>query len=490
MTDPTTDPALDPAAAPLDPVAPASNEPGLTGTPTAPVAVTPVQPSGRRVPIVPLAIALVAVLAGSALFMSGYSVGRQTAVEPGTPVSEDEAFRPFWDTYHTITERYAGGEVDRDALIQGAIRGMIEALDDPYSSYLTSDEYRDSLQGISGEFEGIGAEIATEDSAGAQGCATLGPDCRLVIVAPLAGSPAERAGLRSGDLVLAADGISLDGLTVDGARDRIRGPKGSVVTLTVQRDEAEPFALEITRDVIQQEEVESRDLADGTVGYVRLNGFSDRGADELEAALRAHVAAGVTGIILDLRGNPGGYVTAARDVASQFIGSGVVFSEQDADGTLTPTEALPGGVATDPSLRVVALVDGGSASASEIVAGALQDTGRATLVGETTFGKGTVQQWQELPGEGGAFRPDRRPLAHARTSAGSTTSACSRMSRSSSRTSSGRTRIRSWTAPSRSSAARDAPGGSWRPDPARSVGLALARTFGYGFPRTKGGDVQ
>ena len=404
MTDPTTDRASDTVAEPLDPGVPTSPEPGLIETPPAPVVVTEVQPGGRRLPIVPLAIALVAVLAGSALFMSGYSVGRQTAVEPGTPVSEDEAFRPFWDTYHTISERYAGGEVDRDALIQGAIRGMIEALDDPYSSYLTSDEYRDSLQGISGEFEGIGAEIATEDGAGEQGCATLGPDCRLVIVAPLAGSPAERAGLRSGDLVLAADGISLDGLTVDGARDRIRGPKGSVVTLTVQRDEAEPFALEITRDVIQQEEVESRDLVDGTVGYVRLNGFSDRGAEELEAALRAHVAAGVAGIVLDLRGNPGGYVTAARDVASQFIGSGVVFSEQDADGTLTPTEALPGGAATDPSLRVVALVDGGSASASEIVAGALQDTGRATLVGETTFGKGTVQQWQELPGEGGAFR--------------------------------------------------------------------------------------
>ena len=368
----------------------------------APVAAPAAAP--RRWPILPLAIAVVAILAGAALFLSGYSLGRQTAVEPGTPVGEDEAFRPFWDTYHTIQDRYAGGEVDRDALVQGAIRGMIEALGDPYSSYLTSEQYRDSLQGISGEFEGIGAEIATQDAAGEQGCATLGADCRLVIVAPLAGSPAEKSGLRAGDLVLAADGVSLDGLTVDGARERIRGPKGSVVTLTVQRDAAEPFALEITRDVILQEEVESRDLADGTVGYVKLNGFSDRGADELEAAIREHVEAGRTKLILDLRGNPGGYVTAARDVASQFIASGVVFYEQDADGTLTPTEAVPGGAATDPDIGVVALVDGGSASASEIVAGALQDIGRATLVGETTFGKGTVQQWQELTGEGGAFR--------------------------------------------------------------------------------------
>ena len=391
-----------------------TERPDALEVPLAPV-VMPTPPR-RRFPMLPVAIAIVTVLAGGALFMSGYSMGRQSAVEPGTPASDDEAFRPFWDTYHTITERYAGGEVDRDALVQGAIRGMIEELGDPYSSYLTSEQYRESLQGISGEFEGIGAEIATQAADGTQGCATLGPDCRLVIIAPLAGSPAEKAGLRAGDLLLAADGISLDGLTVDGARDRIRGPKGSVVTLSVQRGVDAPFALEITRDVIEQEEVETRDLAAGTVGYVRLNGFSDRGADELQAALKAHVDAGRTKLILDLRGNPGGYVTAAREVASQFVAAGVVFWEQDADGQQTPTDGVPGGAATDPSIRVVCLVDGGSASASEIVAGALQDSGRATLVGQTTFGKGTVQQWQELTGEGGAFRltiarwltPDKR----------------------------------------------------------------------------------
>ena len=391
-----------------------TERPDTLEVPLAPV-VMPTPPR-RRFRMLPVAIAIVTVLAGGALFMSGYSMGRQSAVEPGTPISDDEAFRPFWDTYHTITERYAGGEVDRDALVQGAIRGMIEELGDPYSSYLTSEQYRESLQGISGEFEGIGAEIATQAADGTQGCATLGPDCRLVIIAPLAGSPAEKAGLRAGDLLLAADGISLDGLTVDGARDRIRGPKGSVVTLSVQRGVDAPFALEITRDVIEQEEVETRDLAAGTVGYVRLNGFSDRGADELQAALKAHVDAGRTKLILDLRGNPGGYVTAAREVASQFVAAGVVFWEQDADGQQTPTDVVPGGAATDPSIRVVCLVDGGSASASEIVAGALQDSGRATLVGQTTFGKGTVQQWQELTGEGGAFRltiarwltPDKR----------------------------------------------------------------------------------
>lgn len=395
-----------------DPAAPDPAAPEPTGTQSA----TPRPAPARRVPILSISIVLVVLLAGGALFMSGYSMGRQSAVEPGTPIGDDAAFRPFWDTYHTILERYVGGEVDRDTLIEGAIRGMIDALEDPYSSYLTSEQYRESLQGISGEFEGIGAEISTQAADGTQGCGTLGPDCRLVVVAPLDGSPAERAGLLAGDLVLAVDGVPLDGLAVDGARDRIRGPKGSVVTLTVQRDDEDPFPLEITRDVILQEEVVSEVLADGTVGYVRLNGFSDRGAEELATAIQEHTAAGRTRLILDLRGNPGGYVTAARAVASQFIAAGPVFWEEEADGVQTPTDALPGGAATDPSVLVRCLVDGGSASASEIVAGALQDTGRALLVGSTTFGKGTVQQWQELTGEGGAFRltiakwltPDKR----------------------------------------------------------------------------------
>ena len=391
---------------PLDPEPPERPDVAVASdlpvAPDLPAAQTPA--TRRASPVLLMAVVVVALLAGGALFMSGYSMGRQTALEPGTPVSEEAAFRPFWDTYHTINERYAGGDVDRDAIVQGAIRGMIDALGDPYSSYLTSEEYHDTLEGISGEFEGIGVEIATQAADGTQGCATLGPDCRLVIVAPLAGSPAARADLRTGDFILAADGVSFDGLTVDGARERIRGPKGSTVTLSVQRADEEPFALEIVRDVILQEEIVSRDYADGAVGYVRLNGFSDRGATELAAALRAHLEADRTKLILDLRGNPGGYVTAARAVASQFIASGPIFWEQDAAGSQVSTDAQPGGVATSDEIQVVCLIDGGSASASEIVAGALQDTGRARLVGQTSFGKGTVQQWQELTGEGGAFR--------------------------------------------------------------------------------------
>ena len=372
--------------------------------------------SSRRAAMLPIAVTVVALLTGGALFLSGYTMGRQASAEPGTPGSESAAFRPFWDTYHTIRDRFAGGDVNRDAVVQGAIRGMIDSLADPYSQYLSSQEYRSNLQGISGEFEGIGAELATQASDGTASCATLGPTCRLVIIAPLGGSPAEKAGLRAGDLVLATDGVPLDGLSVDAARAKIRGPKGTVLELSVVRGKAAPFALKITRDVILEQEVESKTLADSTVGYIRLEGFSDRSAADLTEALRTHVQAGRKKLVLDLRGNPGGYVTAARVVASQFIGSGTIFWEQDAKGNQSATEATPGGVATDPSIQVVALIDRGSASASEIVAAALQDAGRATLVGQRSFGKGTVQQWQELPGEGGAFRltiarwlsPDKR----------------------------------------------------------------------------------
>jgi carboxyl-terminal processing protease len=381
---------------------PADPEPVMSGSP--PDAHEQVaQP--RHIPFLAISIALVAVMAGSALFLSGYSMGRQAAAEPGTPRSESEAFQPFWDTYHAIGDRYAGGEVDRTLVVQGAIRGMISALGDPYSAYLTSDEYRTSLLGIGGQFEGIGAEIAGQGADGSDGCTPLGEACHLVVTKPLEGSPAEKAGMMTGDIVVSVDGTTLDGLTVDAARERIRGPKGSVVKLAVRRGvAAAPIQLTITRDIVQKKEVDSEVLAGGTVGYIGLSGFSDGAADQVVDALEEHLAAGRTKLVLDLRGNPGGYVTAARKIASQFIASGPVFWEQDAKGTQVPTDSLGDGVATAADLRVMVLIDGGSASASEIVAGALQDTGRAQLVGQQSFGKGTVQQWQELGGEGGAFK--------------------------------------------------------------------------------------
>jgi carboxyl-terminal processing protease len=395
MTDRAPDDAPDPAETASDP-----------GLPPEPVPVpAPAPVAGRRSSVLVTALAIVAVLGGSALFVSGWTLGRQSALTPGTPSGEADAFQPFWDTYRAVTERYAGGEVDRKTLIEGAIKGMIGSLDDPYSQYLTSEEFKESLRSISGEFEGIGATIGTVDASGATStCTTLGAGCRLSIVAPIPGSPAEKAGVQPGDVIEAIDGASLDGLTVDAARNKVRGPKDTAVVLTIQRGTGAPFDLEIVRAVIVTPEVETKSLADGAVGYIRLAGFSDHAAEQFNAAVEAVVEGGQKQLIVDLRGNPGGYVTAARDIASQFLSAGTIFWQQDADGTLVATVATPGGAATDPSIRLVLLVDGGSASASEIVAGALHDRGRATLVGSTTFGKGTVQQWTQLEDDSGGFR--------------------------------------------------------------------------------------
>jgi carboxyl-terminal processing protease len=395
MTDRAPDDAPDPAETASDP-----------GLPPEPVPVpAPAPVAGRRSSVLVTALAIVAVLGGSALFVAGWTLGRQSALTPGTPSGEADAFQPFWDTYRAVTERYAGGEVDRKTLIEGAIKGMIGSLDDPYSQYLTSEEFKESLRSISGEFEGIGATIGTVDASGATStCTTLGAGCRLSIVAPIPGSPAEKAGVQPGDVIEAIDGASLDGLTVDAARNKVRGPKDTAVVLTIQRGTGAPFDLEIVRAVIVTPEVETKSLADGAVGYIGLAGFSDHAAEQFNAAVEAVVEGGQKQLIVDLRGNPGGYVTAARDIASQFLSDGTIFWQQDADGTLVATVATPGGAATDPSIRLVLLVDGGSASASEIVAGALHDRGRATLVGSTTFGKGTVQQWTQLEDDSGGFR--------------------------------------------------------------------------------------
>jgi carboxyl-terminal processing protease len=372
-----------------------------------------------------IAVALVAVLGGGALFMSGYVLGQRAELQPGTPGSEEAAFQPFWDAYHAIRDRYALEPVDRKTIIEGAIRGMVESIGDPYSTYLSSEDFRQTLQDINGEFEGIGAEIGTVNAAGETvDCSEFGADCRLVVVAPLEGSPAEEAGLRPGDVIAEVDGSTLDGLTPDEARDRIRGEKGTTVVLRIEREGVDPFEVSITRDTIHQREVITDDYADGAVGYIRLTGFSENGATRFVEAVQTALDKGQTKLIVDLRGNRGGFVTAARTVASTFIKDGPVFWEQDAQGRQTPTEAgvthpdgsVTKGIATDKDLELVVLIDQGSASASEIVAGALQDTGRATLIGETSYGKGTVQQWIEFDNDTGGLKltvarwltPDKR----------------------------------------------------------------------------------
>ena len=411
--------------------------PQPTGLVDQPILAPVLRAPGERRRGWPLAVALVlvTVMGGGALFLSGYAIGHDQGRTPSGDASDAQAWQPFWDVYDAIRQRYPLGPIDRTTLVEGAIRGLVESVGDPYSSYLSPEDFRGTINDISGTFEGIGAEIGAVDSAGnTSDCSPFGPDCQLVIIAPLEGSPAEGAGLKPGDVIASVDGKTLDGLTPDEARDRVRGPAGTDVVLHILRYASAPaaatpspapagsggpagsgapgpsptprapveeFDVTLTRAKIQRREVTARELGGGTIGYVRLSGFSEDGAKQLTTALKADVDKGIRKIILDLRGNPGGFVTAARTVASQFIADGPVFWREDAQGNQTETDAEPGGVATDPSIKVVVLIDKGTASAAEIVAGALQDRGRARLIGETSFGKGTVQEWYDLGEVGG-----------------------------------------------------------------------------------------
>jgi carboxyl-terminal processing protease len=280
---------------------------------------------------------------------------------------------------------------------------MFKALGDPFSSYMTGEAYRASLTGLSGQFEGIGAVITTEDAAGKQGCTPAGTSCRIAIVRVIPGSPAEQAGLRAADVIMSVDGTSVAGKTTDDVVNLVRGPRGTVVTLLVARD-GTTFDVRITRAIINPSDVTSRLIDDGALGYIQISSFGSGVAADFTGQLRTLLAAGVHGIVLDLRGDPGGFVDQARTIASQFVASGPIYWEQTAGGARAPYGAEPGGIATNPKLPVIVLVDKGTASASEILAAALQDTGRGRLLGTTTYGKGTVQEWQLLGQDAGGFR--------------------------------------------------------------------------------------
>ncbi len=363
------------------------------------VGAAPAGPASRT-PLV-AALFLVAVLAGSALFASGFTLGIQQSLAPGTDAGEQGLFDPFWEAYGKIRAEYVGS-YDPKLVVEGAIKGMFGALDDPFSSYMTSEEYHDSLSQVSGEFEGIGATMSAQDDAG-DTCTPLSATCHLLVASVVAGSPAEAAGVRANDELTAVDGTSVVGSTVEDTVDRVRGPRGTSVALTLQRD-GKPVELAITRDVIQTTSVSEKLLEDGTVGYLRVDGFSGNAAKDFQAALQGQLDQGVTKFVLDLRDDPGGFVDAALTIASQFVGSGPIYWEEHADGVKVPVNAETGGIAVDPNLQLVVLVNSGSASASEILTGALQDSGRATIVGENTYGKGTIQQWHLLSGDSGGFR--------------------------------------------------------------------------------------
>lgn len=345
-----------------------------------------------------LALLLVAAVGGAALFFSGFMLGRLNGQTPGTSDGNQELFRPFWDAYNDVSANYVG-EVDPHILIEGAIQGIFQALGDPYSQYLTEEEYRSSLGGLSGEFEGVGLQMTTLESDAA--CQTISATCRLTVTRVIRGSPALAADLREGDVVTAVDGTSTLSSTLEAVVATVRGPKGTTVVLSIERDAAS-MDVPVVRDVIQREDVRSEVLADGRVGYLKVDGFSSASAADLRAQLRELIEQrGVKALILDLRDDPGGYVDAAHKIASEFVATGPLYWEQAAGEEPIAQNPDPGGVATDAAIPMVVLVNGGTASASEIVAGSLQGSGRALLVGEKTFGKGTIQEFKELPGAGG-----------------------------------------------------------------------------------------
>jgi carboxyl-terminal processing protease len=341
---------------------------------------------------------------GSVLFGAGFLLGRQTVLTDGTPQQLSADLQPFWDAFNSIEERYAGVPVSRHTLIEGAIAGMFKALGDPFSTYLTGEAYRASLTGLTGQFEGIGAVISTEDPAGAQGCQPAGPSCRVVIIEVIENAPAARAGLRAGDAILQVDGKSVAGMTTDQVVSAIRGPRGTAVTLGIGRGSGAPFSVRIGRALVVSVDVTSRLVAGGTVGYIRISSFGSGVAADFTRQLRSLLRPGVHGIVLDLRGNPGGFIDQARTIASQFVASGPIYWEQLAGGSQRAVDAQPGGIATDRALRLVVLVDKGTASASEILAAAIQATGRGILLGTRTYGKGTVQEWEPLGSGAGGFK--------------------------------------------------------------------------------------
>lgn len=317
-----------------------------------------------------------AVVAIAIIFAGGMLAGfRYDARRHGLDLSK------FWQVYDLI-KRDSVHNVDDGKLVDTAVRGLVEGLDDPFSAYLNTDQKQGLNDELSGQFEGIGAELTEKDGL-------------ITVVSPLTGSPAELAGLKAKDVLTKVNGEAIDGLTVDVVVKKIRGPKGTDVTLTLIRDGiAQPLDLKITRDTIIVKSVTSKML--GSVGYMEINQFGEDTVAGVAEAVKELGEKKPKALIIDLRNNPGGFLNDVPPIAGHFIAPSVVVKEKYRGGKIDElrTNAIP----EMPNIPLFVLINGGSASASEILAGALQDYKRATLIGEKSFGKGSVQELLDLPG--------------------------------------------------------------------------------------------
>jgi len=329
-------------------------------------------------------------------FGTGYNQGRQT------PSGAGGGLGVVAQAWNALFENYVEQEkLDDRALSQAAIEGMLEELDDPYTSYLDIETYQLGLSGLRGEMEGIGAQVAVRDE-------------KLTVIAPIADSPAAEAGVRAGDIILEVDGSPTTDMSLAEAVLNIRGPKGTPVRLLIlHQDETEPEEIEIIRAKIELTSVRFEMRED--IAYINITHFSGRTDEELSPVLESLAGEGAKGIILDLRRNPGGVLDEVVKVVSHFVPEGVVLNVVDNQGGRTAMEARPGVVTTD--LPVVVLVDEFSASGSEVLSGALQDHARATIAGRQTFGKGSVNVLRRLDDGSGLYittarwlTPDGRPI--------------------------------------------------------------------------------
>lgn len=332
------------------------------------------------------------------VFFVGFQFGQSRArimlpvstlsnITEGQPATID--FSPFWKAWNLINEKYVSTSTttkpatDQDR-VWGAISGMTASLGDPYTVFFPPSESEQFASDIRGNFEGIGMEVAAKGGT-------------LVVISPLKGSPAERAGILAGDQILKINDKDASTLTTEEAVNIIRGPKGTTVTLTVSRaGRKQAFDIIVTRDTIDIPTIDTKDLGNG-IFKIDLYSFSATSPNLFRGALREFVESGDNKLILDLRGNPGGYLEAAIDMASWFMPSGkVVVRENFGEAKEETIYRSKGYDIFNDNLKFVILVDEGSASASEILAGALSEQGKATLVGQKTFGKGSVQELVDI----------------------------------------------------------------------------------------------
>lgn len=308
------------------------------------------------------------------------------------PEGVPEELAVVWQVWSMLTEEHVDrATFDPEVFTEASIRGMLTALGDPHTNYVGPEVFGIENQDIRGRFEGIGAHV----SMNAEG--------RLLVVAPIADSPAEKAGIRPGDIILEVDGESIVGVSLIEAISKIRGPRGSVVKLLVQHvGSVEKVLIEVERGVIPLQSVVLRSEPGDKVAHIRLTNFYEDTADELSETIRKVLAAGSEGIVLDVRDNPGGLLVSVVDVTSMFLKEGLILYEVDGDGNRQDWMDRRNDDVLE-EVPLVILANQFSASASEILVGALQDYERATVIGKKTFGKGSVNILRQLDNGGGLF---------------------------------------------------------------------------------------